>query len=64
MPVFAAPLEAAAAFGFIGLSVPIYFISNYVKYRELNIYQHIPSFIKNRMGKSNYSKIPVEMQDL
>ncbi|TIB43261.1 hypothetical protein E3P86_00070 [Wallemia ichthyophaga] len=51
MPVFAAPLEAAAAFGFIGLSVPIYFISNYVKYRELNIYQHIPSFIKNRMAQ-------------
>lgn len=61
MPIFAAPLESVAAFGFIGLSVPIYFISNYVRYRQFNVYQHLPSFL---VSKGKYSKIPVEMQDL
>ncbi|EIM22422.1 amino acid transporter [Wallemia mellicola CBS 633.66] len=62
MPVFAAPLEAAAAFGFIALSVPVYFISNYIKFRKVDIVNHIPAIIRNKFKKT-YKPLSSEMQE-
>lgn len=62
MPVFAAPLEAAAAFGFIAFSVPVYFISNYIKFRKVDIVNHIPAIIRNKFKKT-YKPLSSEMQE-